>query len=252
MLGHQLLRHFQHFQQRGYEHNYANNQTSQTVTASFNVAAPSGLQVTGSTGVPDVYYSATYATTMGFVDLLNYGLQVRASATNPQGAPGGSFSWVQLLIAEKDTIREGGPYAGTGVVGCIPVFFAADPSPELDTQYPAATGSSFSDAPNINGLGPRYVGDVAGEQQHSMSFTTYLMWNPNLSGSIPVALGSLSWQWTCDAANTLTTQSNRTTWIRACAAPQTPGTVQFSPSASYPQWQYLASNGQTPQSCQYQ
>lgn len=101
-------------------------------------------------------------------------------------------------------------------------------------------------------IGPAYVGDVAGEVQIIQSFSTYLMWNPNLPGSIPVPLGTVGWQWACDAVNTLTPQSNGTNLIRACTAPQTPGSEQFSPSTSYPKWQSVASNGPTEQACHYQ
>lgn len=236
--------------QVSYSYTY-NNQTSQTVTARFNVTAPTGLQVTGTTGVPDVYQSASLPT-MGFVSLVNYGIQTTASATNPSGAPSGSFSWVQLVTAEKSTIREGGPYAGTGVVVCIPSFFAADPAPKLDTKYPAAAGSTFNDAPKHSDIGPAYVGDVAGEEQFTESFSTYLMWNSNLAGSIPVPLGTVGWQWACDAVNTLVPQSNGTTWIRACAAPPNSGPIQFSAGSSYPKWQSVASNGPTEQTCHYQ
>jgi len=230
----------------------ANGLGGNSATAKFAVTGPSGLQVTGPTGVPDVFQSSTNGPSKGFVILLNYGIQATAKAANPQGAQGGSFSWVQLLTAENWTYREGGPFAGSGVVGCVPSFFAQDPSPELDSQYPTAAGFTFQDAPATYGLQSAYVGDVAGEEKASKSFSTYLMWNPNLQGSIPVPLGSVSWQYACDAVNALTGQSNNTTWTLACATPQTPGSVQFSPGTSYPQWTKVAANGSTDQSCQYQ
>jgi hypothetical protein len=230
-----------------------NNQTSQTVTASFNVNGPTGVQVTGPTGVPDVYQSATYGPSMGFVALLNYSIQLTAKATNPSGAQGGSFLWVQLVGPINITTREGGIYAGTGVVACVPSSFATDPSPELDNTYPYASGPTMADAPAAQGLGPMYVGDVAGEEKYAESFLTYLMWNPNLPGSIPVPLGSVGWQWACDAVNTLTPAAyNNTPWIRVCATPQTKGSAQFSPGPSWPQWQNVISNGPTEQSCHYQ
>lgn len=228
----------------------SNNQSSQTVTAKFNVTAPTGLQVTGPTGVPDVYQFAA-GPTMGFVGFINNGIRLTMSATNPNGAPGGSFLWVQLINSIRTTTREGGPYSGNGVIRCIPTSFAADPSPELDEQYPYTTGPTMSDAPAII-LGPAYTGDVAGEVQFTNSFSTYLMWNPNLPESIPVPLGSVAWQWACDAVNALTGQSNGTNWIRACSAPQTPGSAQFSPAASYPHWQKVFISGTTGLSCQNQ
>jgi len=72
--------------QVSYSYTY-NNQTSQTVTARFNVAGPSGLQVDGTTGIPNIYPGPG----VGFVAVFNYGIHPTASATNPAGAPGGSF-----------------------------------------------------------------------------------------------------------------------------------------------------------------
>jgi hypothetical protein len=238
--------------QVSYSYTY-NNQTSQTVTALFNVTAPTGLQVTGSTGVPDIFQHGTYGPSMGFVPLTNPGVELNASATNPQEAPGGSLLWVQLLNGSRSTFREGGPYSGpTGVVACIRSSFANDPSPELDNKFPYTTGSPMNDSPADLGLSAAYPGDVAGENKYAVSFSTYLMWHPNLPNSIPVPLGSVAWQWACDAVNTLTPQSNRTNWIRVCAVPQTPGSVQFSPGASYPTWRKVDSGETITLSCQYQ
>jgi len=209
------------------------------------------VQVTGPTGVPNIYNSQANGPTLGFVALLNPAIGLTVSATNPSGAQAGSFSWVQLLNSEKVTVREGGPNSGAGLFQCIPSFFANDPAPELDTQYPAGTGYTFADSPHSTLLPPQ-TGDVLGEQQLSESFTTYLMWNPNLQGSIPVPLGSVIWQWACDGVNTLTPQTNGTTWVRGCAAPQNPGQAQFNPGSSYPNWRNVAPGGFTAYFCQNQ
>jgi hypothetical protein len=236
--------------QVGYSYTY-NNQTSQTVTARFNVAGPTGLQVTGTTGVPDVFSNQQYGPSMGFTQLFNYGIDLTATATNPQAAPSGSFSWVQLITAERSFIRESGPSSGSGIVECTSSLLAQDLSPVLDNYYPTRTGSAFTDAPRRLGIGPAYEGDIASEVKLARSFLLYLMWNPTVPGSIPVPLGSVAWQWACDAVNTMTAQANGTTWTRVCAAPQTLSSVQFLAGASYPKWKSVIVNGETIRSCQY-
>ena len=103
----------------------------------------------------------------------------------------------------------------------------------------------FADNSPNSDIGSGYIGDVAGELQNTQSFVTYLMWNPNLPGSIDLPLGSVAWQWACDVVNTLIPQNNGTNWLRVCAAPSTPGSVQVTAGSLYPKWQYVALNGQT-------
>lgn len=241
--------------QVSYSYTY-NNQTSQTVTARFNVAGPAGLQFNGSIDVPDVFPSSggprigySYLDVGG---ILVGEMNLSASGTNPAGAQLGEFWWVQLVNSARYTSREVGPSSGTGVSECTPTTIASDPSPALDNKYPFSTGSSTTDSPSIT-IVPAYAGDVVSEFKHTDSFSTYLLWYPNLPGSIPAPLGLVAWQFACEAVDTLQLQPppNGTTWKRLCGVPQTPGSLQFNPGSAYPVWHKVALTGPQPFSCQY-
>jgi len=171
-----------------------------------------------------------------------------ASPENPSGATSGSLLWVQLVTSFKIITREEGPQSSTGIVECAPEIFDTYPPPLLDTRFPAETGAIFKDPP-FGQLKPAYINAVVSEERYENSFLTYVMWNPNLSRAIPVPLGSLDWQWTCDAANTLTDQGNETNWARLCGEPRSGRHVEFHPGSSYPIWQNVISTGVVRLSC---
>ena len=163
------------------------------------------------------------------------------AATPPPSWPAGSYSWVQLLSEDSIQVIQ---QTGTANLS----QFSPGPLPVLDTGYPysaviAVNGVANAlavDAPNM-GLCSKW-----GEAARSFSATMYLLWTPapaggctNGSACIPIPLGSISWNWAGDTINTLSTQSNATTWmLTPCSNPtqNLPHQGGFVLSNAYPQW----------------
>lgn len=190
-----------------------------------------------------------------------FGVQFQASATLP--ANQGTYIWVQLLDNLDSYLRSAGPNTGP--------FYDFTGKLELDSSYPYGflpdrtrlggvytsnvNDDTSKDSPNINLL-QRY-----GEVRRDFTATMYLMWNPTLPAancnpndiipplsctSIPVPLGTLSWQWTGDAINTLQPQQNRFAayvfWNECCGTGSKPALFVQSDSSpgnnyGFPTWQ---------------
>jgi hypothetical protein len=76
---------------------------------------------------------------------------------------------------------------------------------------------------------PSYLQDSSlsasdGERAEIFGATTYLIWSPNADSSytdgaactVPVPLGSLSWNWQGGSINTVVTNGSNTTWVPEC------------------------------------
>jgi len=128
------------------------------------------------------------------------GIVLTPSATMP-ASDGGNFVWVQLL--NKDIVRSIlQSTTQTATLISLP--------PPLDARYPAYYGTlgsnqaQFWDSPDVA---------TSPEVARNFAATTYLMWDPSLpagctpgvncTSSIPVPLGTLTWQWSGDGIDTL-------------------------------------------------
>lgn len=143
-------------------------------------------------------------------------------ANSGQAPSSGEWVWVQLISSSQ--VEE---LDSTGSFACPA---QGQSQSGLDTSYPYAAGvSNRNDSPHLPMTG-------YGEYQRSLNATMYLMWDPQLPSSIPVPLESVSWGYSGCAINTLSPQSNGTTWTLQCgvAAPSTP-----QPSG-YPEWTQLS------------
>jgi hypothetical protein len=174
-------------------------------------------------------------------------------------APVGTFQWVQTINTDEFTV-----IMSTGVKVCSPntrVGSGSDPQgvPELDNVYPYPTFSS----PNTYDAPASGLPSSQGEQQHLFSATMYLMWDPTLNqggtacqaastngslqqgrstctGSIPIPLGAVTWEWAGCAVNTLNPLVGVGGWHLNCE--------NFTPStsvvlnSSYPQWIHISMN----------
>jgi hypothetical protein len=221
-------------------------QPGPSATVTFNVTGPTNVNVDAPTGVVGVQANPL-AISFG-VDQ-NIGIAFQVSATLPQWNQG-TYSWVQLILAATRSYVT----SALGVRYCVDSAFLSDTSPALDTSYPTDTGPAADDSPSVplqaSTLSNGNIGEIAG----GVKFTMYSMWTPNAASgctngaacTVPVPLGTVSWQYSGDAINTLTQQtSNGTNWTIAppgCASPGAPGTAPFRPGASYPQWTRPVSN----------
>jgi hypothetical protein len=123
--------------------------------------------------------------------------------------------------------------------------------PALDTEYPVGSktlGVLFSvHSPNDTMIDSPGFGlpNTDGERAEVFNAITYLMWTPTADSNctdgalctVPVPLGSLSWNFQGDTINTLQQNSSNTTWIPNYRYPSSFGQEQisFSPGGSYPQ-----------------
>jgi len=145
---------------------------------------------------------------------------------------GGSFLWVQLIQNETAVVT---PITGN-VVTC-------SAGTGLDNVYPYSAGNPTDDNPNL-GLQAQYK-----EETDTFAAQMYLMWSSGLSGSIPVPLGSVAWNWSGDAVQNLTkhTWSEKTGTGTKGAGSFQPSLVS-QPSEGYPTWTSVVVNGK----CQIQ
>jgi len=211
-----------------------------TATMTFNVTGPTNVTVSAPTGVVGIQASPL-ALAFGVGD--NIGIDFTVSATPPSRNQG-AYSWVQLVLSYTQNYVT----SNLGVRYCVNPAFSSDKSPALDTGYPTDTGPEANDSPGVPLQASTPTNGNIGEISGSGKFTMYSMWTPNAAGgctggaacTVPVPLGTVSWQFAGDAINTLAPQtSNGTNWTVAppgCASPNAVGTAPFSPGTLYPQW----------------
>jgi len=223
-----------------YKDNQSQDQTA-PATATFNVAGPSNPNVITCGGnVPNgncpngtngplgqvVINPGTPPTVgLGNSTFSNAGIVFNASATPPSGYSN-NFIWVHLITANTIAI------AGTPNVTCHQITNPQNTTGTgLDTDYPFGTGASVNDNPDFP-LETNYQGQVTNVTEVNdspFSATMYLMWSPGPAPSIPVPLGSVTWQWSGDA----TYNSSSQTWSLKSGS----GSANaFASSNSYPSW----------------
>jgi len=218
-----------------------------SATVAFNVVGPLAPSFTAQVGSAAATLDSNnnYAPSLLLLGLTfqgqSTGVIFSSSATPAPGNPG-AYSWVQLLTGDQITVRTG---AGRG--NCTP----PTPYPALDTGYPYGTlGKNLFSVmhPNDTATDNPSVAFVAswGEVQRQFSATMYLMWNPALTGSIPVPVASMAWQFTGDGINTLSLvpAPNGTTWTVPCGLGATgacvPSVPATDPNQSFPTWQQVS------------
>jgi hypothetical protein len=139
-------------------------------------------------------------------------------------SPPGHYLFVQLITGDTVT------YSRTGATTTC----SSTASPGLDGNYPYqnATGTSVADAPFVP-LPSTYT-----TVSRNFGATMYMMWQSNITGSIPVSLGSVVW-----SVNGSTSEPQpNTTW----GTPTGSGSAQqFAAAsglaASFPNWSALQS-----------
>jgi len=248
----------------------ASTNASNSVTATFNVDGPSGVSVGPPPGQQQIQSgvnvvpppTTTSPTTMiltnGNIGLA--GVSFFASATHLP--PGGVYRWVQVI--NSDSIRL---ITSQGSQICT-TFASTAPDAELDNTYPynvvtsipptPVTNNGANDSPSI-----RLVG-AAGEEARSFKATMYTMWVPpvlsapvncpnGIACTVPVPLGSTSWNWSGDAIDTLKSQTNSgvqyLSFIKNSGNTTSPPTSfrlaipGTDPNNSFPVWKSTVMNG---------
>lgn len=239
-----------------------NMQSCATASATFNVAGPTGVNMTATPGPAELFLEQNGgyngAAALSFGDINNTpGMTFDAQMSAP-GDDNRAF-FVQLINYDNsvDLLASGDSKTCNGPAN----------APALDSGFPYRNfnGSlSTSDSPE------EPLGDPAAptvpysmEGNRVFSATMYLMWLPansippsppanfNFELSIPVPLGSITWTYGGDAINTLqlqnttnggTTTLNDTTYVLNHCSGCTSASMQFIPSSSsqphlgYPTW----------------
>jgi hypothetical protein len=230
----------------------ASNGSTNSATTTFNVAGPTGANLSPQTSTVNILppgynpkFGGLPGSQFGFYPNSPYGINFTASATLPGGNQG-AYSFVQLI--SSDTIKRVAAPAKNSQT-CTPSGFNTDPNPELDNTYPygSASSNTTNDSPGQALL------SSWGELARSFSPTMYILWTPTsdsrcTSGStctIPVPLGSVSWHYFADAINTLAPQQNSTTWTLnsgSGSANQFQSSSLSSFPFGYPTWSKTYSN----------
>jgi hypothetical protein len=188
--------------------------TPEQASAQFNVEGPTNVNAQTTLGNVETFDSNKgWLLICGNPATKVECIKLKAMATIPayDGGNKGAFQWVQTIdSATYDSVLQSGK-----TKHC---YYP----PGLDTAYPYTSGNKSVDAPN-SGL-------TAKELQETETFLAhmYLEWNPNLPGSIPVALGSTGWSWSGVAAN------QGGPW--ALVSSSGPSASQFQPDSTYPTW----------------
>jgi hypothetical protein len=248
-----------------------NNSGTQCVStqANFDISGPT--QTPGASGA---MWTTTNIVTVSGPPYLAFGTYNATGKLNVAGisffngetAPPdnpGSFQWVQTIGTDEYQ-----KLLSPTTQLCVPNTrkpAGPDPEgyPELDNVYPYPMNS----APNTLDAPGSSLGNE-GEQQHPFSATMYLMWDPALnlngtpctaasdvpvngvlapkastcSGSIPIPLAAVTWEWAGCAVNTLNPAIGVAGWsIQAGCVKWTPST-SVGPNGSYPQWTYTSLN----------
>lgn len=194
---------------------------SPPATATFNVSAPNSPSVTSPT--QNVVIGPAPNLEFGLFESGGMGIAFTGTANQTSG---GNLSFVQLINYYDVQYFNGDTCifsVGTG----------------LDNTYPYPSnggGSTIStdDSPSI-GL---YSNDT--EATVSFGAIMYFMWQSNTPNSIPVPLGSVSWQWTGDAVN------NGSLWALNPNSNNTGSSNGFVASNAYPEWSTHVTNGVPP------
>ena len=136
-------------------------------------------------------------------------------------------------------------------------------APFLDNNYPyIGTQTTTNDSPQTGVLGTEQEYELS----RSFSAAMYLMWDPGLNsdgtgtcspatnlgtatastctGSIPVALGSVTWNFSGDAQNTFDSAQGVNGWVLNSGNPSSAyNGPAFQLSNNYPQWTATATGG---------
>lgn len=231
---------------------------SPATTAQFNVAAPYNVTVTPATSSVNVFLAGAPPSPI-------------LAFNSPTGSPGviflvqaelppsnqGQYQWVQLLSTDSNSYVEGGQYS------CSQIGDPPTP-PWLDLTYPYGgypgtvyttyvTNDTAKDSP-VTPLHGNW-----GEAQRHFAAQMFVRWIPNKDGvcntgaacTVPVPLGSESWNWCGDTANTAVSQPppNGSTWYLSCSACSQASQLTFTPSTLGP-GAYLTWNGTDVGNCQ--
>lgn len=230
------------------------NNTSNSAVATFNVTGPT--QVTPATlfikptvGTVEIQPMTGNKITQGGTPTLvllglpvgnaQTGITLAASANLPPSNPG-SYSWVQLLNGDLQTILR--MKNGATVLSSCTTFATG---PVLDGGYP------YSSTTNTNGVQNDTLTDnpeaslftTYGFLARQFSATAYLMWNPGLPNSIPVPLASIGWKFT---GNAIAKGVVGTNWAVGGCGLTSGGTCQAAVPSSdpknfaYPVWTAVA------------
>lgn len=240
----------------------------------YTIQGPTGVSVAndpnyGGFSPVEIYWNTIYnASWMG----LGYGktkpsqsgivLSVQPWAyTSGQNGTGqnSTYTWVQLINNDKIRLRYDQSFnaACSGAQSCTCYPPGLPGAAELDSFYPYSNSNKANSQDFVDSPGTPLADN---EQEQVFSATTYLMWDPALgsagctpayvdasnvphqstcSGSIPVPLGTISWNWSGDAVDTGTAQPNGTYYILEPGC--TPFEGAFTQStAAYPPWQAIA------------
>jgi hypothetical protein len=245
------------------------NGVSGTATVTFLIKGPNlatNLDPTCSagSGIICAHIGGIYAFSQAFVNNGNpvmYAIGVSApdgtsvgilfkAQTNPSTSGGGAFSWTQLISYDRIRVVQPPTTASPNGVSTCYSFGSNTPSnppvpPILDTMVPYqfvfnvnAPSDTAEDSPLSGLLASR------GELSRNFTATMFLMWTPNLAGSIQVPLGSMMWQLNGDTINTLAPQpapfpgTSGTTWtMNNCSSVSPQACIASStPLLSYPTW----------------
>ena len=195
------------------------NQCSLPANAAFNVAGPTSVTVTPSG--QEFFIGDT-------PPAMNWGIQFNANATPPNGYTG-TLTWIQLVQSFQYTwIYSDGDQPTTSAY--TPGFDAGSPP-----SYPFATGAYAADGPLIGLESPPNNDEI--EQTASGQYQMYLIWNPGIgsgtSASIPVPLGSLTW----NIAGDVVWQAGTGTWVESTGDSNATTNKKFTTSSAYPTWQ---------------
>ncbi|MGO8788439.1 MAG: hypothetical protein ACLQVL_13810 [Terriglobia bacterium] len=222
-----------------------NNGQKASATATFNIGGPTGnllLQAnmkTDGSGV-QVLAGPKLSTTGIPLGTTQVGITFTSNATPPPGY-NQSFTWVQIIGGvQNQYINSNGPFATP-----------ASPESGIDNTYPYANASptATNDTPSTA------LPSIYGEGWESFTAAMFLMWDPALPTgctpastnatyqstastctSIPIPLSSVTWHWSGCAINTLSNQTNGTTWLLSTSNGCPVQTLGASQSAGFPEW----------------
>jgi hypothetical protein len=206
------------------------NQCGPTATATFNVSAPSSVNLYTCGG--DVTGCSQYGP-LGSVAItpgpkLSLGnsptnIGIVFNASDDPSSPPGTFSFVQVIGNYYTT------YSYKNGRSCPFNFgFGLDNS----NPYPPDSDTIADDNPDTT----LYADDA--EVTADMTATMYLLWTSSVAGSIPVPLGYLDWSWFGDAIQDESTK----TWSIKLDSGSQGYAGSFQDSSTYPQWPRVISN----------
>jgi hypothetical protein len=212
---------------------------SQVASAStaFTVVGPAGQPFPGiatGLGPGGVYADANNA---GGTPALHYGNSVVGPAgiyfaynppavTIPPAFPG-LLTWVQVVNGDFYNLTNsvGGvtfkPICGSAVDNALN---------QGGYTYTAGTPTTVNDSPYVPV--PTLPGPVYDLVALNESYSMYLMYQPNLSGSIPVPVAVIPWNWSGQAAS----YDNGVTWVKTYGNASPIGNANGTTNGVFPQW----------------